>query len=117
MRKTLFIVLLAGVLAGCTSYEYQLLEPTKAARRIVYHSDETISLPPLVYVMRCYENHLIMRIENPGGEPIGDESVVVSPDGQSHPLRRQTIAAHSFIKLIFPPVPPAPEPSGPEIGI
>ena len=42
---------------------------------------------------------------------------MVDPEGQSHPLRGQSIAAKSFIKLILPPMRPRIENTGPTFGI
>jgi hypothetical protein len=61
-----------------------------------------------------------MHVVNPTDEPVtlvGPQSYIVSPGGQSHPLRPQTIAPHTFIPLILPPIRPAYYyPSGPTWG-
>ncbi|HWB54369.1 MAG TPA: hypothetical protein VG722_09250 [Tepidisphaeraceae bacterium] len=118
MRKSVLIFLLVGFLAGCTTYEYQLEQP--AAKRIVYHHDESVKIGPLVYDMWCYENHLIVWIHNPTKQMIellGDASTVDAPDGISHPVADREIAAEGVVKLVFPPVRPAPQPTGPMVGI
>jgi hypothetical protein len=104
---------------GCANYEYNLTDPPDLARHIG-KSDQTIPLDPLAYHFITDSNHLVIRIENPMDTPVellGDQSVVVSPDGQSHPLRSQTIAPYSFAKLIFPPLRPRFENTGPTFGI
>jgi len=63
----------------------------------------------LVYRLRSVENYLVIRIENPGNDParlVGGQSVLVDPNGLSHPLADRMIAPHSWIKLILPPPPP-----------
>jgi hypothetical protein len=60
---------------------------------------------PLEYSMRTVDNRLVVRVFNPTDDAIelvGPRCSVVDPDGQSHPLRTQSIAPGSFIKLIFP---------------
>ena len=61
----------------------------------------------------------MMDIFNPTGDAItllGDQSSVVDPRGQSHPLRTQSIAPAAFIKLILPPMRPVYR-ANPSIGI
>jgi hypothetical protein len=104
---------------GCAHYEYDLTDPRDIARHIG-KDDQHINLDPLTYRLVTSDNHLVMRAENPMDTPIellGDQSVVVSPDGQSHPLRSQTIAPHSYMKLIFPPLRPRFERTDPTFGI
>ncbi|HEX3358916.1 MAG TPA: hypothetical protein VHS31_18200 [Tepidisphaeraceae bacterium] len=112
-----FIVLWA---VGCTHFEYDLTEPTDIATHIGTKTDTTIKLDPLEYRFRAYDDHLIVQIFNPTEDSIqlmGDQSAVVDPQGQSHPLRGATMEPHSFIKLILPPPPPVIQPTGPSIGI
>lgn len=118
MSRKIAIALLPLLLGGCARYQYQIVSPARIAGVIGDTASTRVDLSPLVYDFRTYENHLILRIENPTVESIqlmGDQSFVVSPDGQSHPLATQMIASHSFIKLILPPVQPPPQPSGPSI--
>jgi hypothetical protein len=106
-------VVLAGVLVlllggGCAHYEYDLVEPPELARH-VGKSEVVVPLEPLEYRMRTVENRLVIHVVNPTDEPvtlIGPQSYIVSPGGQSHPLRTQTIAPHTFIPLILPPMRP-----------
>jgi len=70
--------------------------------------------------MRSVENRLVIDIENKTDEPIqllGNQSSVVDPEGQSHPLRSQTMAPHSFVKLILPPYRPVVRHEGAVFGI
>jgi len=96
-------------LGGCATYEYDLVQPSELARHIGRKAEEHFYLRPLDYWMISYENYLIVRVGNPTDDPIhllGAESTAVDPHGQSHPLRSQTIAPHTWIKLILPPLPP-----------
>lgn len=104
---------------GCARYEYDLVQPTQFAQHVGGNADAVVSQNPLIYRMRSYENHLVVQVQNPTGQPVqllGGRSFVVDPQGQSHPLRTETIAPQSFIKLILPPIPPEVAPSGPVIG-
>jgi hypothetical protein len=103
MRVTA-LLLAALFVNGCARYEYDLIQPRALARHI---GTEPATLPvdPLVYQLQSVQNHLVMQIRNPTAEPIvllGDRSVIVDPDGQSHSLASQTIAPQSFIRLILP---------------
>jgi hypothetical protein len=62
---------------------------------------------------------LVIQIYNPTDDTItllGPQSSAVDPGGQSHPLRTQTMASRSFIKLILPPPPPTIQRDGPSLG-
>ena len=114
----LIMCIFAGA-TGCTRYEYDIVEPQDLARRV---GKGPVHLPvePLTYHLRAAEGRLVMFVENPTGEPVkllGEDSFVVDPGGRSHPLRSQTIAPESNIKLIFPPLRPRLERTGPSIGI
>ena len=121
----LCVLTLAAASGGCARYEYDLISPQELARHIPAKTFteaivEQPDAPPLRYEMTSYDNRLVLRIHNPGDEPIrllGDQSTAVDPDGQSHPLRGQTIAAGTFVKLVLPPTPPQIVPSGPRFGI
>jgi hypothetical protein len=106
MRLSTAVLMLLALGGGCARYEYDLIEPQDLARHIGEKADEVAPVDPLVYHLRSYDSHLIVHIDNPTEDPIrllGDQSTVVDPGGQSHPLRTQTAAPHSFIKLILPP--------------
>jgi len=119
MRVALLLSLLLA--AGCTHYEYDLTRPPDLAQHIGTKEDVIATIDPLEYRFRSYEDHLVIRIFNPTDDPIqllGDQSSVVDPKGQSHPLRGATIESHSFVKLILPPPPPDVAPYyGPGIGV
>jgi hypothetical protein len=70
--------------------------------------------------MRTVDNRLVVRVFNPTEdviELVGPRCTVVDPSGQSHPLRTQSIAPGSFIKLIFPPPRPQMYDNGPTFGV
>ncbi|HEX8522256.1 MAG TPA: hypothetical protein VF669_08360 [Tepidisphaeraceae bacterium] len=116
----LWFTLVTLSLAGCAKYEYNIVSPDQLRAHIPSKTDQVTRVDPLEYRFRSYENRLVIRIFNTVDDPItlvGERSTVVSPDGQSHPLRPQTIAPGSFIKLIFPPLRPQIRPSGPVFGI
>lgn len=118
MRLAMILSLLSAV--GCTHYEYDLVRPPDVAQHIGTKEDVIVTVDPLEYRFRSYEDHLIVRVFNPTDDPIqllGAQSTAVDPKGQSHPLRSATIESHSFVKLILPPVPAYVDPYGPSIGI
>lgn len=115
------ICALAGLLLGADGcqYEYDVVEPTQFAGHIGTRADYVVKRDPLEYRLITYESRLVLQAVNPTDDPIsllGDRSTLVDPHDQSHPLRSQTIAPHSFIKLILPPMRPQPQPYGPTIG-
>jgi hypothetical protein len=107
-------------LTGCARYEYDLVNPPDLARHIGGKADEVVRVDPLEYRLRSYDNRLVLSIFNPTPDPItlaGDRSYVVDPKGQSHPLRSQTIAPDTFVRVILPPMRPGYYQSNPTIGI
>ena len=123
MRLSGIILLFSTLIGGCASYEYEIIAPADLARRIGSQSDVVVHLDPLVYRLRSYENHLVIRIWNPTPDTIqlrGDLSFIVDPDSQRHPVLPQSIAPETYIKLILPPLPPevavVPPPVNPGIG-
>ncbi len=105
---------------GCARYEYDLAHPPELARHIGRDKPVEVTVEPLRYRFQTADSRLVMRVYNTTDGPVrllGDRSTVVDPRGQSHPLRSQTIAAGSYIKLILPPLPPRVQPRGPVIGI
>lgn len=119
MRTVLLMLWMALLTTGCASYEYDLVAPQALARHIG-EQIETLPRDPLVYQAQSYDDHLVLRIGNPGDVPVtllGHESFLVDPSGESHPLRPLTIGPQSFIKLILPPLATNIEPRGPSVGI
>ena len=103
------VLLAVCLLCGCTPYEFDLVEPPDLATHIRRSNAQQVafSRDHLDYRLRAVEGRLVMWISNPADDHVqllGEESYVVDPDGQSHPARGQSIAPHSFIKLILPPM-------------
>jgi hypothetical protein len=112
----LFVLSLLG--SGCASYEYDITRPQELARHVGTKDDVVLQRPPLEYRLLSADSRLVMRIYNPQDTPVtllGDRSSIVDPQGQSHPLLGQTMAPHSFVKLILPPLRPRIERSGPSL--
>lgn len=108
------------LLTGCARYEYAITQPPDLNRHIGTKSDQVVELDPLLYRLRTADNRLVVRIYNQGDDPVellGEQSFVVDPQGQSRPLRGQTIAPHAFVKMIFPPMRPRVYDSGPRFGV
>lgn len=116
---TALLILLPLLGTGCAQYEFDLTKPSDLAVHIG-KPDMILSRSPFDYRLNAIEGRLVIRIYNTTDDPIqllGDQSTVVDPLGQSHPLRGAAIASNSFIKLIFPPLGPDPQRSGPSIGL
>src|SRR5262245_51336259 len=99
------------LLSGCTPYEFDMLEPPDLAAHIGRQEAQEVvfSRDNLEYRLRAYEGRLVMLISNSSDDAmqlVGEESYIVAPDGQSHPVRGQSIAPHSYMKLILPPMRP-----------
>jgi hypothetical protein len=118
--RTLPLLLVAlPLFTGCATYEYELVSPAQFATHIPRKSEVRVRIEPLEYGFVTFENHLIVRIFNPTNDPIqllGTHSAAVDPNGESHPLRTQTIAPGTFIRLILPPPRPTVYDPGPQIG-
>lgn len=107
-------------LMGCAKYEYHLVSPADLRTHIGTKADAITHLDPLVYRWRTVDSRLVVRVFNRTQDPIqllGDQSTVVAPTGESHPLRGQTIAPQSYAKLILPPRRPRVYNSGPTFGV
>ena len=120
MRSASVAILALFVLTGCARYEYDLVEPREFTRHVGGNVDQAFDLDPLTYRLRSLDNRLVIRVYNNTDENIellGDKSTVVDPGGQSHPLRSQSIAPRSFVKLILPPPRPVVYDRGPTFGV
>src|SRR6184192_495438 len=120
MKRLRLLPLITLLLTGCARYEYDLVFPPDLARHIGEKSDEVVRVDPLEYRLRSYDNRLVLSIFNPTQDPITlgcDRSYVVDPKDQSHPLRSQTIAPNTFVRLILPPMRPGYYQSSPTIGL
>lgn len=112
----LWILSLLVTGAGCTRYQYELIDPPDLAGPISGNSDLVFTTDAVEYRLRSLESRLIIRMSNLSSEPItlaGTRSAAVDPAGQSHPLLTQTIAPGSFVDLVLPPPPRVVEQTGP----
>lgn len=118
-RSLATLVLLGLAPLGCARYEYDIVAPSELAQHVGTKQWVVVEQEPLQYRLMTVDNRLVMQIHNPTGDPlqlVGEKSVLVDPQGQSHPLRSQTIASSSYAKLILPPMPARVERSGPTFG-
>jgi hypothetical protein len=116
-----YSVLFASLLliGGCARYEFDLVEPADLATHIGRDKDSILKREELEYRMQAVDSRLLMYVVNSTDdaiELIGPESTAVDPAGQSHPFRSQSIAPHSFVKLILPPMRPYYR-AGPTFGL
>ena len=112
----LTMLLLAG---GCARYEYDIVEPQDLAGRVGTKSPVVLPVEPIRYEARTYSDRLVLFVHNESDEPLkllGEDSFVVDPRGESHPMPTRTIAPASSTKLIFPPVRPTFRHSGTSFG-
>jgi hypothetical protein len=89
-------------------------------RHIGRNVDQAVEIEPLTYRFRSVDNRLVIRVYNNTDDTIellGDRSTVVDPNGQSHPLRSQSIAPRAFIKVVLPPPRPVVYDRGPTFGV
>jgi hypothetical protein len=106
LRHLSIVIILVSALAGCTQYEFVITEPAEHAGRLT-RQERTIERDPLIYHLVDQSNRLGVRIENPTDDAIelqGEASYVVTPDGESQPLRSGTIAPHTWSGFTVPPV-------------
>src|SRR5882762_2674772 len=117
--RTSFVVILLLLAGGCAKYEFDLVEPADLATHIGRDKETVIKRDELEYRMQAVESRLLIFVVNSTDdaiELIGPESTAVDPGGQSHPFRSQSIAPHSYVKLILPPMRPYYR-TGPTFGI
>jgi len=120
VMKCLIPLCLLVVSTGCATYEFEIANPPDLQTHIGRKVDATTTIDPLTYRWRAVDNRLVALIDNPTSDPIellSQKSVVVSPDGSSHPVRGLTIAPNSHAKLILPPPRPHVYDSGPTFGV
>jgi hypothetical protein len=111
--------LIVVLLTGCARYEYQLVQPEQFAGHVGSKADYIVKLDPLEYHFQSASGRLVVQIHNPTDQNIqlrGEQSYVVDPGGQSHPLRSLSIAPNSYGKIIIPPMRPEIYDTGPHIG-
>lgn len=105
-------------LSGCATYRFDIVNPPDLPRPIGHDQDTVLNVNAMEYRFRAVEDRLVARIYNRGRETVrllGDQSTVVDPEGQSHPLRGTPLPPGSFMKVVLPPALHV-EPTGPSIG-
>lgn len=105
------IWLLAVLAAGCARYEYGIVEPADLAARIGHKEpgEVKIALDSVQYRFRAVEDRLVLLAVNASDQPLellGERSYLVDPARESRPLQARTIASHSYMKMILPPLRP-----------
>ena len=93
-------------LAGCAKHEYVITQPTEFAGRLT-KQERDISRDAVVYYLVDQSSRVGIRIENTSDEPImlkGNDSYVVTPWGESQPMRGVTIAPHTWSAFTIPPL-------------
>src|SRR4051812_38228397 len=117
--RTSFVIILMMLAGGCARYEFDLVEPTDLATHVGRDKESIVKRDELEYRMQAVDSRLLMYVVNSTDDAIelvGPESTAVDPAGQSHPFRSQSIAPHSFVKLILPPMRPYYR-AGPTFGL
>lgn len=97
----------AALLCGCQTYVYRIVKPP-ATPDIVAKRPVSLAYAPLEYRLERVHGRLGMQIQNPTAQRVtlvGDQSYVVGPNGDSHPLRDRMIGPHSFVRMLLPPQP------------
>jgi hypothetical protein len=105
--RAIFVVSLLA-LTGCATYEYDIVQPPGVRRHIGHDQDTVIASPPVEYRMRAVEDRLVVRMfnrSNQGLRLVPEQSSVVDPSGQAHPVRGAHLPPGSYTKLVLPPVP------------
>jgi len=106
-----FAFLLTGLLAaGCKEFEYRIVQPPQFAQ--VIPKDKTLIVPydPLEYRISRQDDYLVLQLSNPTSDPIRlaeNRSYLITPQGETHPVRGQFIGPHSFIRMTLPGLPPS----------
>jgi len=106
VRRLMPLLLMLLALPGCARYEFAITQPAEMAARLSRQEHE-VAREPLVYHFVDQSLRVGIRIENPTDDPItlkGETSYIVTPDGQSQPLRAGTIAPHTWSGFTIPPV-------------
>lgn len=107
-----------ALVPGCAHYEYNIVSPPEL-RQHIGEKTVIVQMPPAEYHFTTFDNHLVLEIHNRQADTLkllGDQSYVVDPRGESHPLRSQGIGPNAYIRVILPPVPPTYR-AGPSIGL
>jgi hypothetical protein len=105
-------------MAGCSSYRYFIVEPPQFAQEVPRKQAVQVMLGPLHYEFLERHHRLAITLANSGSNAVAiveKKSYIVSPDGQTHPVRGGNIAPNSYLAMTLPPEPRV-VPSGPTFG-
>lgn len=100
------ITVVCLALTSCTKYEFVIKAPEESVGTLA-KKEHLIEWEPVNYYFVDQSSRVGIRIENPGDVPLmikGDESYVVTPDGESSPMRGGVIAPNTWIGITIPPL-------------
>jgi hypothetical protein len=120
MRRLALVFVMFLIGGGCAHYEYDIVSPPDLSRHIATKVDTIVKIEPIEYRFQTVDNRLVVRAFNTTDDTmqlLGEQSTVVDPESQSHPLHPGPIAPHSFLKLIIPPPRPQVYDPGPTFGV
>ena len=107
MRTSLTAVLLVVMMAGCASYNHSIIAPPAYERTITGETTQ-VDRDGLGYTFQTWDSdRLLVTIKNPAGSPpvqvLGEQSWLVTPDGESRAIPSQAIAPGAHLSLQLPP--------------
>ena len=89
---------------GCTQYEYVITQPAEFAS-VLSRQEREITREPVMYFFVDQSSRVGIRIENITDDSLtikGEESYIVTPAGESSPMRGGTIAPHTWSAITIP---------------
>lgn len=95
------------IVGGCAKYEIALVDPAEFSQTLQRQKEAILHIDPVEYRFSDVNGRLGVRVFNTTGDPLtmlGEQSYIVDPGGQTHPLRGGTIAPDSFIAFALPPI-------------
>jgi hypothetical protein len=122
MRPSYFAIFLAGCLlwvGGCASEEFVIVSPPEFRQVIPQDDDLIVNSGPLEYRFIIVEDHLVIRVKNSTADILhllGDQSTILDPSGQVHPVAATTLPPGAQLKIVLPPVAHL-EPTGPHVSV
>jgi hypothetical protein len=105
-RLSFIILFVVVILTGCAKHEYVITQPSEFAGRLT-KQERDIAREPVLYHLVDQSSRVGIRIENTTDQPItlkGNDSYVVTPWGESQPMRGVTIAPHTWSAFTIPPL-------------
>jgi hypothetical protein len=102
--------------SGCRTYNFRIAEPPQLAGKVIADQPVAVKLDPLEYRFARHHKRLAVQIINPTQDKIvllGDQSLVMDPQGESHPLNTRVIGPQSYTRMLLPPEPISAQVVGP----